>query len=209
MKDLILLAASGLAREVMSARQDEYRFVGILDDDPALHGTTIAGVEVLGGIAHAAERDGSLLVCAGSGVARRAIVHRLSVLGVTSDRYATFVDASVAVTSSSTIGRGTVILAQTVMTADVTVGEHVVLMPSVVITHDDVIGDFATLAAGTVLGGSVVVGEAAYLGMNSSVRQRVVVGTGATIGMGSVVLDDVPSGETWIGVPARAMEVRQ
>ena len=28
-------------------------------------------------------------------------------------------------------------------------------------------------------------------------------GADATVGMGSVVLDDVPAGETWVGVPAR------
>jgi acetyltransferase-like isoleucine patch superfamily enzyme len=81
-------------------------------------------------------------------------------------------------------------------------------MPGVTLTHDDVVADFATFAAGVSLGGSVRVGRAAYLGMNSSVRERTSIGAGATIGMGAVVLADVPDDETWVGVPAHAMENR-
>ena len=89
------------------------------------------------------------------------------------------------------------------LTADVEVGEHVVLMPHVTLTHGCTVADFATLCAGVSLGGDVEVGEAAYLGMNASVREGVRIGADATVGMGSVVLDDVPAGETWVGVPAR------
>ena len=34
-------------------------------------------------------------------------------------------------------------------------------------------------------------------------REGVRIGADATVGMGSVVLDDVPAGQTWVGVPAR------
>jgi UDP-3-O-[3-hydroxymyristoyl] glucosamine N-acyltransferase len=79
-------------------------------------------------------------------------------------------------------------------------------MPGVTFTHDDEVADFSTFAAGVSLGGSVRIGRAAYLGMNSSVRQRTSVGAYATIGMGAAVLSNVPDGETWIGVPAHAIE---
>jgi sugar O-acyltransferase (sialic acid O-acetyltransferase NeuD family) len=209
MKDLILLGASGLAREVIGIDQTAYRVVGILDDAPELQGRTVGGVEVIGRLGHAVEHDASLLMCVGAGAVRRMIAARLADMGVSDERFATMVDPSVVVPSSAAVGPGSILLAHTALTADIAIGRHVVVMPNCTITHDDRLADFATLAAGVALGGAVIVGETAYVGMNASVRQGTTIGAAATVGMGAVVLGDVPSGETWIGVPARAMGVRR
>lgn len=208
MRDLILIAASGLAREVMAMRQSQFRVVGVLDDDPTLHGTDIGGVPVLGGVELAAQLPGSFLVCVGAGSGRRRVVERLAESGIGDERFATLVDDFAAVADNSLIGSGTVILAGTVLTADVIVGRHVVIMPNCTLTHDDIVDDFATLAAGVSVGGVVHIGAEAYLGMNASIRQRTSVGTGSTVGMGAVVLEDVPSGQVWAGVPAKELGVR-
>lgn len=201
MKDVLLLAASGLAREVLDA-DHKRRIVGILDDDPVLLGRSVGGVDVIGSIDLAAGRVEDLVLCVGRGSARRSIVGRLTNLGVSADRYTTIVDASVRVPASCSIGRGTIVLAGTILTSSVTVGDHVVLMPTVVLTHDDVVHDFATLAAGVTLGGHVTVGPAAYLGMGASVRPHSSIGVDATLGMGSVLLGHLPDNQVWAGVPA-------
>lgn len=208
MRDLVLIAASGLAREVMAMRQAGHRVIGVLDDDETLHGHDVGGVEVLGGIELAGGLPGSFAVCVGSGAARRGIVDRLGRLGIGRERFATLVDDAAHVSANSRIGEGSIILAGTVLTADVRVGRHVVVMPNCTLTHDDIVEDYATLAAGVVLGGAVRIASAAYLGMNASVRQRVNVGGQATVGMGSVILNDVPAGETWAGVPGRPVSER-
>jgi sugar O-acyltransferase (sialic acid O-acetyltransferase NeuD family) len=199
---IVLVGASGLAREVLAAGITGV--VGILDDDQRLHDTEIDGVPVLGPVATAAERSEQLLVCVGPSVSRRAIVRRLRTAGVMGeDRYATFVARSARIGSSSDVAPGSIVLDGVVITAHAIVGRHVVIMPTSVVTHDDTLSDFVTLASGVALGGRVHVGEGAYLGMHSSVRQEVSVGADAVIGMGAVVLTDVPAGETWVGVPAR------
>lgn len=208
MTDVILIAASGLAREVIAMEQSGHRVVGVLDDDATLHGQSVGGVEVLGGIELAARLPGRFAVCVGAGAGRRMIVGRLAGLGIGDDRFATLVDASARIGAGSGLGPGTIVLAGCVLTADVLVGRHVVLMPHCTLTHDDIVDDFATFAAGVAVGGVARIGEAAYLGMNSSVRQRVSIGADATIGMGAVVLADVPDGQIWAGVPARELGVR-
>lgn len=201
---LLLLGASGLAREVLAA--GIAGVTGILDDDPARHGGEIAGVTVLGGIDLAAERDEQLLVCVGPSAARRAVVARLAEAGVDDERYGIFAARSARIGSTSDVGLGSILLDSVVVTADARIGRHVVVMPNSTITHDDVLEDFSTLAAGVSLGGSVRVREAAYIGMNASVRQGLTVGADATVGMGAVVLSDVPDEQTWVGVPARQVE---
>jgi sugar O-acyltransferase (sialic acid O-acetyltransferase NeuD family) len=213
MRDVILIAASGLAREVIAmtqagAERDGRRVIGVLDDDATLHGQVIGGVEVLGGLELATRLSADLAVCVGAGAGRRTVVSLLGGLGVGRDRYATLVDESARIGAGSSLGAGTIVLAGCVLTADVLVGRHVVLMPHCTLTHDDIVDDFATFAAGVAVGGVARIGEAAYLGMNSSVRQKVSIGADATIGMGAVVLTDVPHGQIWAGVPARELGVR-
>lgn len=199
--EVVLVGASGLAREVLASGMDGV--LGIVDDDGRLAGGDVGGTPILGVVDPAADLDQLLLVCIGPSLGRRRVVRRLEGLGVRAGRFATFVAASARVGSSSVVGTGSILLDGVVVTADAILGSHVVVMPNTTITHDDRIGDFATLAAGVALGGGVTVGEAAYLGMNASVRPGVRIGAGATIGMGAVVIHNVPEGETWAGVPAR------
>ena len=206
MTDVILVAASGLAREVIASRPVGLTVVGVVDDAPELTGTLVGSVPVLGGLDEIARHPhAAILVCAGRGRSRRGLVARLVEFGVTADRFAIALAEGVRVPASCTIGAGSILLGGVVLTADVAVGRHVVAMPNVVLTHDDVVDDFATLCAGVVLGGSVRVGEASYLGMNSSVRERIAVGAESTLGMGAALTHDLPEGETWAGVPARPL----
>jgi sugar O-acyltransferase (sialic acid O-acetyltransferase NeuD family) len=206
MSRLLLVAASGLAREVLAVERVMRRFtrIRVLDDDPSRWGDHIDGEPIVGGLELAAKFDDHrILVCAGSGIARRSIVARLDELGVDQARYLTLVHPSVQIPESCTLGTGSIMLAGTVLTASVRIGEHVVVMPNATLTHDDVLEDFATISAGVSLGGGVHVGTGAYVGMNACVRQNTQVGADATLGMGAALIEDLPSGETWVGVPAR------
>jgi sugar O-acyltransferase (sialic acid O-acetyltransferase NeuD family) len=200
---LLLVAASGLARETLQAArvQDRYEVCGYVDDDATKWGSVLDGVEVLGGLDLVSNYpEASLVICAGHGADRESIAARLAVDEL---RYATIVHPSVSVPPSCQVGGGSVLLAGTVLTTCVDVRRHVVAMPNVTLTHDDVVEDFATLCAGVVIGGYVRVGRRAYVGMSAAVRERCWIGADAVVGMGAVVLRDVPESETWLGVPAR------
>jgi sugar O-acyltransferase (sialic acid O-acetyltransferase NeuD family) len=205
--DLVLVGASGLAREALAviAESGSHRVLGVLDDAAGRIDGTFSGVPVLAGIddAHRFSRA-ELLVCVGSGVARERIVGRLAAIAGDVS-YATVVDPSVRNPAACSIGVGSILLSHVSITAAVTLGDHVVVMPGTTLTHDDAVDDFATLAAGVSLGGGVHIARAAYLGMNAAVLPGVRVGSRAVVGMGAVVLSDVPDGETWAGVPARRL----
>lgn len=204
---LVLVGASGLAREVLSALEACGRSaLAILDDDLSLTGTSVNGVPIIGGVDDAvAHGNARFLVCVGSGATRRKVVARLKRAGVGSDRYASVVHPGASIGSRCSIGHGSVVLAGAVLTAEVVVGSHVVVMPHVVLTHDDVVDDFSTLCAGVAVGGGVRIGSGAYLGMNSAVRSGLRVGVDATLGMGAALIRDLPDRQTWAGVPARPL----
>jgi sugar O-acyltransferase (sialic acid O-acetyltransferase NeuD family) len=212
MRNLILVAAGGLAREViaMEATLGRYDALLLVDDDERLWGTSIDGVPVVGPPDAAVyEVAGDVVICAGRGATRRVIAQRLGLSGLPSTRYGRVIHPSVEVPPGCSVGPGCILLGSVVLTAGVDLHRHVVVMPNVTLTHDDMVADYATLCAGVALGGGAVVGRGAYLGMNSSVKEGVHVGRDAVLGMGSVLLEDLPSGETWAGVPARSLPVRQ
>ncbi|GAB3604664.1 acetyltransferase [Conyzicola nivalis] len=211
MTDLIVLGASGLAREALAVVREtgSHTPIGVLDDRVGHIDQMFAGLPVLGRIANLdAHARADVLICVGSGVARERIVDWLAQTGVRGIRYATVVDPSVRNPARCRIGAGSIVLANVTITADATVGDHVVVMPGTTITHDDVVDDYATLAAGVSLGGGVTVGRGAYVGMNAAVLPGVTIGVRAVVGMAAAVLQDVPDNETWAGVPAHPLTAR-
>lgn len=70
------------------------------------------------------------------------------------------------------------------------------------IGHDCYLEQFVTIGPGANLAGNVTVEEGATIGMGANIREGTTIGANAVVGMGSVVLNDVPAGELWYGVPA-------
>ncbi|KUN80577.1 acetyltransferase [Streptomyces bungoensis] len=208
MNALVIVGAGGFARETAQAVRDAggTELLGHLDDNPALHGTTVDGVPVLGGRDLVHDLPGArVVVCVGNPrdyAARARLVRRL---GLPADRYATVIHPAAAVSSTCEVGPGSVLLAHCALTAAVHVGAHVAVMPHVVLTHDDVVEDYATLASGVRVGGGARLERGAYVGSGALVREGTTVGAWSLIGMGSAVLGDVPPGEVWVGSPARRL----
>jgi sugar O-acyltransferase (sialic acid O-acetyltransferase NeuD family) len=210
--DLVLVGSGGFGRETAEAVRAlisagiPWRLLGFIDDDPGQAGKVIDGTPVLGGREELKRLpDARVVVCTGrpgNYVSRPRIV---SELDLPAERYAIIVHPSAAVSSSSFVGPGTVLLAHTALTAAVRVGSHVAVMPHVTLTHDDIIGDFATLASRCALGGGVQIGHCAYVGAGALIGQQLVIGDLALVGMGAVVTKDVPDRQVWAGVPARFM----
>jgi sugar O-acyltransferase (sialic acid O-acetyltransferase NeuD family) len=209
-RPLLLVGAGGFARETLelidavNRTTPAWDVVGLLDDNPALRGTQVHGVSVLGPVEVAHERaDAQVVACVASPADPLRRCRLVDRLGLPAERYATLVHPAAIVPRSAEIGPGCVVHATSVLTADVRLGAHVAMMPAVVLTHDVVVGDGVTFAARASLAGGVAIGRGAYIGAGSLLREGLTVGAGALVGMGAVVTRDVPADEVWMGVPAR------
>lgn len=211
--DLLLIGAGGFGREAAEAVRaanavtPTWHLLGFLDDSPALHGTLIGGMPVLGPIDLVHEHpDAQVVITAGrpdNYVSRRLLSRRL---GLDDARYATIVHPTATIGATCQVAAGSVLLAHADLTADVVLGCHVAVMPQVVLPHDVRIDEFATLASGVRVGGACHVAEGAYIGSGACLRERITVGPWAMIGMGSVVTRDVPGERLWLGNPARDVD---
>jgi sugar O-acyltransferase (sialic acid O-acetyltransferase NeuD family) len=216
-RPLVVIGSGGFARETAQLVRahaacgptgERYELVGLLDDDPRRHGTSVDGLPVLGGSELAGEhalRGAAVLACVGNPGAPASRARLVARLRLPDEAWATVVHPLAAVSPDSSVGVGSVLHAGVVLTAAVRLGRHAAVMPHVVLTHDDEVADAVTFGAGVRLAGGVRVGEAAYLGSGALVREGRRIGAGAVLGMGAVVVRDVPAGETWVGNPARPL----
>lgn len=74
------------------------------------------------------------------------------------------------------------------------------------IAHNVKVGKNAAVIAMSMIAGSVELGEESWVAPSASVLNQIKIGDKAVIGMGAVVTKNIPSGETWTGVPARPLK---
>lgn len=194
-----VIGAGGHAAVVIATlRASGEAVAGLLDDDPATHGTECLGVRVDGPI-DADRLDGRRAVMGiGSNRVRHAIAERLG--GVT---WVSAVHPAAVVHDSVTLGPGAVVFAGAVVQPRTQIGRHVILNTGCTVDHDCDLGDAVHVAPGVHLAGGVALEEGAFMGIGSAAIPGVRVGAWSTVGAGGVVVSDLPGGIVATGVPAR------
>ncbi|AXX86649.1 sugar O-acyltransferase [Malaciobacter marinus] len=110
------------------------------------------------------------------------------------------------ISSSATIGKGTVIMPNVVVNAKATIGEGAILNTSCVIEHECVIDDFVHISPNVALAGDVKVGKYTHIGIGSNVIQGIIIGNHTVIGAGSIVVKNINNFKKAYGNPCREIE---
>ena len=199
----VIVGAGGMGREAAAWALDadpDRELIGFLDDDAAIHGTTVAGAPVLGNPEQLPELgDIEVIVAIGNPAARQLVIKRVDDVGLALAR---IVHPSAVIGPRVTIADGAIICPGVVLTCDIRIERAAILNYGALVGHDGVIGPSAFIAPGVNLGGNVTVGALADVGIGASVIQGRTIGERAVVGAGAVVIRDVPDDTTVVGVPA-------
>ena len=195
-----VIGGGGHAKVVIATLQASGTEVaGVLDDDPAKHGSRLLGIPVVGPTSDAQASHHEAVLAIGDNATRRRMAERMA--GV---RWVRAVHPSATVHSSVDVGEGVVVFAGAVVQPNTRLGAHVIVNTGATVDHDCVLADYVHVAPGTHLAGTVCLGEGVFLGVGSVVIPEVSVGAWSTVGAGAAVVSDLPAGITAVGVPARA-----
>ena len=107
------------------------------------------------------------------------------------------------VCSTSTIGRGTILMPRSVINSYSSIGESCIVNTNASIDHECVIGNGVHIMGGAVITGRVVINDYASIGSNATILPDIRIGKGAFVGAGAVVTKDVCDFQTVVGIPAR------
>ncbi|MDP4289997.1 MAG: UDP-3-O-(3-hydroxymyristoyl)glucosamine N-acyltransferase [Bacteroidota bacterium] len=88
---------------------------------------------------------------------------------------------------------------------DTVIGDHTKIDNLVHISHNDVIGKNNYIIAGCVVAGSVTIGDNCWIAA-SRILNKVHIGDNVTVGFGALVLNNIKSNKTYMGVPSMDVE---
>lgn len=208
MKDLIIISAGALGREVRdlaagieTAEGEEcpWRLKGFLDDRSLSPG----GIPILGSPADYHPQRDDVFVCAIGDAVQRAKYS--SMLRERGGQFLVLVEPSSKIGGRTDLASGCVVGPFCVLSCDIKAGEDTIITSHVTVGHDVRLGSSCHVGAYVFLGGGVVVGKQVTIHPHATLLPGVRIGDGATIGAGSVVIRSVPAGLTVFGVPATAV----
>ena len=110
---------------------------------------------------------------------------------------------SAIISSSVTIGKGTVVMPNVVVNAKAYIGKCVILNSSCVVEHECMIGDFVHISPKVAIAGDVRIGDFTHIGIGSSVIQCLEIGKNSIIGSGSVVVKNIADFKKAYGNPCK------
>lgn len=213
MKDIIIIGAGGVGREVafiieeINKEMPMLNILGFIDDNKEIHGKVINGYSVLGDISYLdnydeKEEKPEIVIAIANYNIKKNIVLKIN----NRFNFATIIHPEVSIHNTVTIGNGSIIYKGVIMTTNITIGNHVIVSPKCGIGHDSIIKDYVSLLWNVNISGNDVIEEGVLIGSAATVIQGKNVGQAAIIGAGAVVVKDILRNTTNVGVPSNIIK---
>lgn len=207
MKQLIIVGAGGLGREVLQYAREalagQYEIKGFLDDNPheLEHRGYDLGVGILGSTQdYFPTEDEYFLVAVGKTDTRHMLVERLTSRGA---QFATMVHPKAYVAPSARLAEGCIISPFATVATFTRIESHVVLGFYAHVGHDSQVGSYGVLSPYAAINGGVVLEKRVFLGTHATVTPGLMVGEDVQIAAGAVVYQNVPAHRLVVGNPGK------
>lgn len=212
MKEIVIIGAGGLGREVLYLIErdysSEYKIIGFADDFVEKGTKVIGDFSVVYNIKELEQLDYhyALIIAIANPNSRKEIYNTLA---KKSNYIFPSLIAKTALTSKyNTIEDGCIIFDYSILTVNVRLYPFVIVNNNCTIGHEATIYRFVTLYPSVNISGSTFLEEEVEIGTGSQVIQNITIGKSTIIGAGAVVTRNIPSNSTAVGVPAKVIKVR-
>ena len=210
MKNIVIIGAGGVGREgsliiqQINELEQTWNLLGFIDDNTDNWGKVINGYSVIGGIdsLEFLSNDTYIVIAIANYKVKKNIVNKIN----NKFKFATIVHPKVWIHDYMTVGEGTIIYEGAILTANIEIGNHVIISPKCGVGHDSIIKDYVSLLWNVNISGNDLIEEGVMMGSGSTVIQGKKIGKGSIIGAGAVVVNDIESFSTAVGVPAKVIK---
>ena len=203
MRKLAIIGASGHGKVVADiARKNGYSEIVFLVDDESIH--ECGGYPVIGKSSEAGTIDADAIIGIGNAGVRKQIQE-----SIPDEKLVTLIHPDAVVAEDVVIGKGTVVMAGAVINPGVRIGKGCIINTCSSVDHDCIVDDFVHVAVGSHLCGTVNVGAGTWIGAGVTVNNNVFICPDCMIGAGAVIVNDIWECGTYVGVPARRMDMEE
>lgn len=203
MKKLAIIGASGHGKVVADiAVKNGYTEIVFLDDNENV--LECGHYPVVGKSADAMDLDADIIIGIGNAGIRKRIQE-----AVDENKLVTLIHPDAVVAEDVVIGKGTVVMAGAVINPGTHLGKGCIINTCSSVDHDGVVGDYVHIAVGSHLCGTVTVGAGTWIGAGATVSNNVSICSDCMIGAGAVIVNDIKKSGTYVGVPARRIDMEE
>lgn len=214
MKDIAIYGAGGFGREVAclikrinSEANGDWNIIGFFDDGEPVGYKTEYG-EVLGNLEILNEWDMPLALVFAIGSPKIvAMLHSKITNPNISFPNIIAPDTLFLDSANVRLGIGNVICSRCLVSCNVDIGNFNTFNACITVGHDSVIGNFNSIMPAVKISGGVKIGHRNFLGVNSVILQYKSLGNDTTLGAGAVLLRNAKDGYTYVGNPAKKLEI--
>lgn len=203
MRRLAIIGASGHGKVIADiAKRIGYCEIVFFDDDKSIH--ECGGYPVVGKSSEAGTIDADVIVGIGNADIRKRIQE-----SIPQEKLVTLIHPDAVIAEDVEIGAGTVVMAGAVINPGVEIGKGCIINTCSSVDHDCDVGDYVHIAVGSHLCGTVSVGNGTWIGAGATVSNNVSICSDCMIGAGAVIVNDVKKSGTYVGVPARRIDMEE
>lgn len=183
--------------------EEEYKIIGILDDNKDNHFKQKNGITVLGGLELAKTFNDVKFVFGIGSIntqkIRKKIFNRLE---LNLDVFETLIHPTAKIHSNVKIGAGCIIHENTFLGIGVELQNFVIVEYSAMLINYVKCKDFSMVATGATVLRNSIIEEAAFVGAKACIGENLKIGKNAIVGMGSIVTKDVADNKILYGIAA-------